>query len=361
MSLSEGRRGRVRRRPVTVVVVEGNKTQRALLCRVLQADGDIEVVGMAATADEAVALVKATAPKVVTVDLQIEGGGINAISELVRARAIPVLVLSVAVQGAWATRAVDALAAGAADVLPKPIRWDDAAQRNLRDEIRRLAGVRVRPATATALVDRAPTPPVPEPSSAPNRVVAIAASTGGPVAVANVLSKLEGLTAPVLVVQHLHPDFVTGFVSWIGRVSALPVKAARNGERLKGGCVYIAPGGVHLRVGVSATAVLDPSPEDAIHRPSADELFHSVAANVGARAVGVLLTGMGSDGAAGLLAIQAAGGTTIAQDEATSAVYGMPRAAAKLGAADRVLPLDRVGEAVVAACGRPRRGAKTES
>ena len=358
MSPADGPRGRVRKRPVTVVVVEGNKTQRALLCRVLQAEGDIEVVGMATTADEAVAVVKATAPKVVTLDLQIDGGGINAITELVRTRTTPVLVLSVAVQGAWATRAVDALAAGAAEVLPKPIRWDDAAQRGLRDEIRRLAGVRVRPAATTAVVNPPARQSGSEPSVPPDRLVAIAASTGGPVALAHVLSKLDGVNAPVLVVQHLHPDFVTGFVSWIGKSSALPVKAATHGERLKGGVVYIAPGGVHLRVGVSSTVVLDPSPDDAIHRPSADELFHSVAANAGAHAVGVLLTGMGADGAAGLLAIQAAGGTTIAQDEATSAVYGMPRAAAKLGAAGRVLPLDRIGEAVVAACGRPRRDAK---
>lgn len=344
---------RARKRRVTVVVVERNKTQRNLLRRVLEADGDIEVVGDAATAAEAVAVVKEAAPKVVTLDLQIEGGGIHAIADLLRVRATPVLVLSVAVQGAWATRAVDALAAGAAEVLPKPLRWDEAAQHSLRDEVRRLAGVRLRPAAMRAASKTAPPPELP--ARAPARAVAIAASTGGPMAVAHVLSRLEGVAAPVLVVQHLHPEFVDGFAAWLGNATALSVKVARHGDRLRPGAVYVAPGDMHMRVGSAGAVVLDPNPADAVHRPSADELFRSVAAHVGAGAVGVLLTGMGADGAAGLLAIREAGGMTIAQDEATSVVYGMPQAAAKLGAARRILPLDAIGDAIVTVLARVPR------
>lgn len=343
------------RRPLSVVVVEHNKTQRAMLRRVLEAEGDIHVVGLAENGDEAVAVVKATGPKVVTLDLQIAGGGAEAIAAIMRTRATPILVLSVAVQGAWQTRAVDALAAGAVDVLPKPVRWDEAAQAKLRDEVRRLAGVRLRPSAVIAA--STPAPPTPAASPAPDRVVAIAASTGGPAAVANVLCKLEGIAAPVLVVQHLHPEFVAGFVAWLGRTAPLPVKTAVSGERLRPGIVYVAPGGVHFRVSGACSAILDPHPENAIHRPSADELFRSVSTAVGRGGVGVVLTGMGADGAAGLVAIREAGGEAIVQDEATSAVYGMPRAALKLGAARQALPLDKIGDAVMTAVSRPRRSA----
>lgn len=331
------------RTPLTVVVVEENRTQRAVLRRVLEADGDIEVVGEAASTEEAVALVRSARPRVVTLDLEVDGG-IETIGALLGARATPILVLSVAVDGAWSTRAVDALAAGAAEVLPKPVRWDDAAKATVRDRVRAIAGVRVRPVAV------APPPLVSAGGhgAAPKRLVAMAASTGGPPALAHVLSGLAGVAAPVLIVQHLHADFMGGFVSWLEKLSAIPVRAAVAGERLKAGTAYIAPADRHLRVGPGCLAVLDPKPQR-IHRPSADELFVSVASYAGADAVGVLLTGMGSDGATGLRAIRDAGGIAIVQDEATSAVFGMPGAAIKAGAATKVLPLDRIAEVVVAA------------
>ena len=337
-------------RRTTVVVVESNKTQRSLLRRVLEEDGTIEVVGDAAGSAEAVELVRAARPHVVTLDLQVEGGGIQAIGAIMQARPTPILVLSVAVEGAWATRAVDALAAGAAEVLPKPLRWDDAAKSGLRGQVRSIAGVRVRRG------DALPTAPPPRPGPVrPDRVVAIGASTGGPVAVSHVLSKLQAAAAPILVVQHLHADFVAGFVTWLAKATGLPVRTARHGERLKPGVVYVGPGNVHLRVGGGCSVVLGHEP-DRIHRPSADELFSSVADHFGAGAVGVLLTGMGADGAKGLLHIREAGGATIAQDEATSAVFGMPQAAVRLGAARRVLPLDEIGDAVMSALSKPVAG-----
>ena len=323
-----------------VVVVEQNRTQCALLKRVLQADGDIEVTATAATAAEAVAAVRSAKPDVVTLDLQIEGGGINAIAEIMANTPTAILVLSVAVQGVWAPRAVDALAAGAADVLPKPARWNREAESLIRERVRVNGGIRV---------GGAPPPPLPQPASpkpAIDAVVAVAASTGGPAALATVLAGLGGIEVPVLVVQHLHPDFMNGFVSWLDRLTTLPVKAARTGERIKRGQVYVAPAGMHLRLGGSGVVVLDPEPPR-IHRPSADELFSSVARSVGDRAVGVLLTGMGSDGAEGLLEIKRAGGVTIAQDEATSAVFGMTQAAVRAGAVDHVLAIDAVAEAVL--------------
>jgi two-component system chemotaxis response regulator CheB len=178
-------------------------------------------------------------------------------------------------------------------------------------------------------------------------VVGIAASAGGPAAFAVLLPAIGGLAAPVLLVQHLHPHFADGFVTWMARVSALPVELARDGVRLRPGTVYVGPPGTHLRLGPGQVAVLDASPP-ALHRPSANELFHSIAVQAGADGVGVILTGMGLDGAAGLLALREAGGTTVAQDQ-SSAVDGMPAEARRLNAADRSLPLGRIASAILEA------------
>jgi two-component system chemotaxis response regulator CheB len=166
-----------------------------------------------------------------------------------------------------------------------------------------------------------------------------------------VLSGLAGLSAPVLVVQHIHPDFVGGLVRWMARVSALPVQLAQHGARLQPGVVYIGPGGTHLKVGAADQIELDTSPKS-VHRPSVDVLFSSVARRAEGPKVGVLLTGMGQDGAAGLLELRQNKGVTIAQDEATCAVFGMPQAAQRLGAASRVLPLGDIAAAVAAAVAR---------
>jgi two-component system chemotaxis response regulator CheB len=176
-------------------------------------------------------------------------------------------------------------------------------------------------------------------------LVAIAASTGGPSALATLLAGLAGLTAPVLIVQHLHPDFTDRLVDWMSRVSALQVMTAEHGQIPRAGCVYLAPGGVHLRVGPDLRLELDPEPASP-HRPSADQLFLSVAERAGATAVGVLLTGIGDDGARGLLAIRRRGGWTLAQDEASCAVFGMPQAAQRIGAVTDLLPITQLAAAI---------------
>ena len=176
-------------------------------------------------------------------------------------------------------------------------------------------------------------------------MVAIAASTGGPTALATLLSGLGGLMAPVLVVQHLHPDFTGGLLVWMSRASALPVEMAEQGHVPEPGHVYLAPGDLHLRLGPGFRLDLNPAPPS-IHRPSADQLFRSVAEQAGAAGVGVLLTGMGEDGARGLLEMQQTGGRTLGQDKASCAVFGMPRAAQLMGAVKDLLPLDQLADAV---------------
>jgi two-component system, chemotaxis family, protein-glutamate methylesterase/glutaminase len=338
---------------VRVVVVEDSPVQRAHLVEVLEAEHDIAAVGQAGDPVEAVALVHRLRPDVVTMDLGLPGeGGIGAIEQIMAEVPTPILVLSARVTCAGSAAAVESLLAGAVEALPAPERWDGEAERQVRCRVRLLSRVAV-----VAHPRGRRRPPAPDPYRAPP--VAIAASTGGPAALAEILPCLGGLAVPVLVVQHLHPQLVDGFVGWMQRVSALPVVVAADGDRPQPGVVYIAPAGAHLRLapapGVPVLPagpprtlppggrrlVLDPGPAS-LHRPSADELFGSVAATAGGQSVGVLLTGMGDDGAAGLLAMRRQGAVTIAQDEASSVVFGMPRAAQELGAAAEVLGLGRI-------------------
>jgi two-component system chemotaxis response regulator CheB len=338
--------------PIRVVVVEDSSVQRAHIVRTLELDGDITVVGQAAGAIEAIAIVDAVGPDVVTLDLGIpDGGGEHAIEQIMAHRPTPILVLSAAVTHPSSAPAVEALVAGAIEALPKPVRWTPADEQQLRARVRSLRGVTVlrhpRGRLARSAAARVPDhrSALPVARTDGNRVVAIAASTGGPAALAEVLSGLGGIGAPVLVIQHLHPDFVDGLVAWMERVSALPVKLARDGEALVSDTVYISPGGVHMRLAAERRIALGIAPAT-LHRPSANELFLSVARHAGTDGVGVLLSGMGDDGAVGLLEIRKAGGLTIAQDESTCAVYGMPRAAQRLGAVMEMLPLERISRAV---------------
>jgi two-component system chemotaxis response regulator CheB len=156
---------------------------------------------------------------------------------------------------------------------------------------------------------------------------------------------LAGLRAPVLIVQHLHPDFTSGLVEWMSRISPLPVETAGHRQLAHTGRIYIAPGERHLHYRANGTLELDAAPAT-VHRPSADELFHSVADAAGSAGIGVLLTGMGDDGAKGLLAIHERGGHTFAQDKASSAVFGMPKAAQRLGAVTELLPLDKIAAGI---------------
>jgi two-component system chemotaxis response regulator CheB len=182
-------------------------------------------------------------------------------------------------------------------------------------------------------------------------IVAVAASTGGPPALAQIVRELPAdLGVPLLVVQHIAAGFELGFTRWIDEIAAVNVRLARHGEPLRAGEMLVAPAGMHLGVSARRTVVLGASAPISGFRPSATFLFRSVAAVYGARTLGVVLTGMGSDGAEGLLEIKRAGGSVIVQNEATSVVYGMPRAAVKAGVADRVLPLAEIGVAIATAC-----------
>jgi two-component system, chemotaxis family, protein-glutamate methylesterase/glutaminase len=312
---------------------------------ILEADADIVVVGQAGTVADAVAIAHRLRPDIVTLDLYLpDGGGRHAIELIMAQVPTPILVLSHDSDDRRSPSVIEALVAGALDALPKPEQSTPDQEAMLRRTVRLLKNVHVirHPRgghrTEADIASRSAT-------LCAHHVVAIASSTGGPSALAVVLAGLGGTVAPVLIVQHLHPDFTAGLIEWMSRVSALPVELAEHGQVPRAGRVYVAPGGVHLRLGQGPRLELDPDPVT-LHRPSADQLFFSVAERAAGSAIGVVLTGMGSDGAKGLLAIRQRGGRTLAQDEASSAVFGMAAAAQRLGAVNEMLPPAELGRAI---------------
>ncbi|HST63843.1 MAG TPA: chemotaxis protein CheB [Mycobacteriales bacterium] len=310
------------------------------LVRLLQREGDIAVVAQADGAGPVLRSVSGIRPHVVVLDLHA-ADSLLVIEQIMATVPTPILVLSSPTDDRRSPAVTEALVAGALEALPVPGHWTAAQEHELRRAVRQIRKVPV----IRHPRGRVRVPPPPAPAGDRHPVVGLAASTGGPSALATVLAGLGGLRAPVLVVQHLHPDFTSGLVDWLVRVSALPVEVARSGQPAAPGRAYLAPGGRHLRLGPGGRLELTELPAS-LHRPSADELFGSLAEQAGAAATGVLLTGMGEDGARGLLALHRAGGCTFAQDEATSAVFGMPQAAYRMGAVTGLLPLDKIAAAV---------------
>ncbi len=329
--------------PIRAITAGSRSRQAAQLVQALEADGDITVVDQPITTAAAIALVASIRPDIVVLDLSEDDDGRAAIAQIMDRTPTPILVLSPGSTDRDSPCVVKALVAGALDALPVPAQWTLDGARELREKVRQLRTVTVIRHMRGRPIAAPPRGAAPHHGRRP--VVAMAASTGGPSAFATLLAGLDGLAAPVLVVQHLHPEFTGGLLGWMCRTSALPVEMAEHGQNAQPGHVYLAPSGVHLRLGLRCRLELDPAPATP-HRPSADVLFDSVAAHAGPAAVGVLLTGMGEDGARGLLAIRESGGLTLAQDEKSCAVFGMPRAARQLGAVTDLHPLEQLAAAV---------------
>jgi two-component system chemotaxis response regulator CheB len=349
-----------------VLVVEDSLTVRRRLCEVLAADAGIEVVGEAADGKRAIELCQSLRPDVVTMDMMLPLMSGLAATEYIMAHCpTPILVVSSSTNRGELFKTYDALAAGAVDVLEKPSgdepegRWEQhfIAAVKLVARIRVITHLRAR--LGALAQPRAPgllSALEPLPTRHPCRLIAIGASTGGPGAIVEVLRGLSPqLQAPVLLVLHINEPFGSAFADWLDAQTPRRVAYARDGEAVAAlaGRVAIAPPGRHL-VLRQGRLHLTQEPERHSCRPSVDALFESVALDGAATAAGCLLTGMGRDGAAGLLALRRAGGVTIAQDEATSVVYGMPREAALLGAAAHILPLRDIGPAL-SALAKPHR------
>lgn len=339
---------------IRVVVAEDSPTARHLLVAMLESDAGLKVVGEASTGHEAVELVERLAPDLVTMDVEMPGlDGLSATREIMVRRPTPIIVVSSQAQERAVSLSFEATRAGALLVLPKPSSpsaADFAAQRaQLVAMAKAMAAVKVvRRWGAPVPVAMPPVAPVAssdgEPLRRRVRLVAIGASTGGPAALRDVLAALPPrFGAPVAVVQHIATGFVAGLATWLGRESGHPVRVAEEGEPLRAGHVYLAPDERHLRLALpDLRATLGSDAPVSGFRPSATALFES-AAPLGGALVSVILTGMGSDGVTGLHAVRAAGGHVIAQDEASSIVWGMPREAVRAGLPHEVLPLAGIG------------------
>lgn len=342
-----------------VLVVEDSLTVRQRLCEVLAADDGIEVVGQAEDGKQAIERCQALRPDVVTMDMMMpQMTGLAATEYIMAHCPTPILVVSSSTNRGELFKTYDALAAGAVDVLEKPHgaepegQWEQRfiATLKLVARIRVITHLRARQGALAQ--PRAPRPVwVAQPGAMHRRtLIAIGASTGGPAAIVEVLRALPPqVQLPVLLVLHINEPFGSAFADWLDAQTPRRVAYARDGEPLAAvaGRVAIAPPGRHL-VLRSGRLYLTQETERHSCRPSVDMLFESVARDCGAQAAGCLLTGMGRDGAAGLLELRRAGALTIAQDEASSVVYGMPREAALLGAAECILPLTEIGPALAA-------------
>jgi two-component system chemotaxis response regulator CheB len=338
-----------------VLVVEDSATVRRRLVETLAADPAIDVVGEAEDGKQAVELCMRYRPDVITMDMMTPVmSGLAATEYIMAHQPTPILIVSASLNRGELFKIYDALAAGAVDVLEKPTGDESHGdwERRLLSAVKLVAKIKVithprakfearwRPQqiSAPALRDARQSP-------APVDIVAIGASTGGPGAVIEVIRRLPArFQIPILVVVHMNAPFGSAFTDWLDAQIERPASAPENGALVASarGRVIVAPGGQHMVVrGGRMFMTLDPERHSC--RPSVDVLFETIAADYGVSAAACLLTGMGRDGALGLLKIREAGGTTIAQDEATSVIYGMPREAAALGAATHVLPLSEIG------------------
>ncbi|CAG1064922.1 Protein-glutamate methylesterase/protein-glutamine glutaminase [uncultured bacterium] len=343
-------------RKTKVMVVDDSALMRRMIPLILEKSPEIEVVATAVDGRFALSKAEKNRPDVITLDMDMPGmDGLTTLKHIVRDFGIPVVVVSsMTTRGAELT--MKAFELGAMDVIAKPA---DAISVNIKEIAEELIEkvLAIGRSSVSKLHLDVPAEKLPEPRPAvcsraktAEQVIAIGISTGGPNALSYMLPLLPAdLPAAVLVVQHMPAGFTEVFASRLNKACALEVREARDGDLVTPGRVLIAPGDYHMKIkktALSTIVVLSSRPAVNGHRPSADVLFNSVAAEYGPSSVGVIMTGMGEDGAEGIGEIKKAGGRTLAQDENTSVVFGMPKAAIRRGYVDRVIPLERMAEAV---------------
>ena len=328
--------------PVRLLVVDDSPSIRAVIRAMVEGDAGIRIVGEAGTGGEAVEMARTLHPGVILMDVQMpEMDGIEATGRIMASEAVPIIAFSAFTWGGESKASIEMLAAGALDVMAKP----DLGGKGVVSDCSRVLRKKIRSASRVAVVRHLRTA-VPmaqgrgEPAgrSAGTRfeVLGVGASTGGPTALRDLFSRLPAdFPFPILVVQHITAGFTAGFVEWLRQHTPLDVRVANEEDRAVPGSILIAPEGRQLEALPGGAVRATSRKPRGVHLPSADTLLSSLASVYGPKCIGALLTGMGSDGAAGLLEIRRAGGFTLAQDEETCVVFGMPREAVRRGAVGR--------------------------
>jgi two-component system chemotaxis response regulator CheB len=336
---------------IKVLIIDDSPLIRRLLTEILQQAKDITVVGSAEDPYEAREMIKKLNPDVLTLDVEMpKMDGISFLNNLMRLRPMPVVMISTLTQkGSPIT--LEALELGAIDFIAKPtnnIKEQMSQYASLvQQKVRVAAGARVRSAKKGVIINE---PIHVNAQFSLNKIIAIGASTGGTEAIKAVLTKMPKNCPPIVITQHIPPVFSTSFAERMNRTCIINVKEAEHGDKLNTGWAYIAPGGFHLSIkkqGIGLYCQLDDNDPVNRHKPAVDVLFNSLI-EIGAKnIVAAILTGMGSDGAKGLLALKQNGAYTIAQDEYSSVVWGMPKAAVELDAVNEVVALDKVAQSLL--------------
>jgi two-component system chemotaxis response regulator CheB len=341
---------------IRVMIVEDSRVVREFLIHMIGADPRLEVVVAVETAEEALRVLDHVSPDVISMDIRLPGmNGFEATQLIMTRKPTPIVVVSASVEAEDLKVSMNALRAGALSVVEKPTGLAHADYEllaaRLCNQLVLMSKVRVIRQRIDRGVRFAPERPVAasdiQRPVAPFRMLGVVASTGGPAALVHLLGALRGdFPLPIVVVQHITASFLDGFATWLGSVCPLAVRIAKDNELAAPGTVYLPPADRHLRVEGLRLRV-DVGAPVSLQRPSGTVLLASMAQSLGSSGLGVLLTGMGEDGAVGLRELRQAGGYTIAEDESTAVVYGMPAAAVRLGAVCESLPLHEIGARVL--------------
>jgi two-component system chemotaxis response regulator CheB len=338
-------------RKIRVLVVDDSAVVRKLLSEAIQAEADLEVVGVAPDPFIARDKILQLRPDVLTLDIEMPRmDGLTFLKKLMKHHPLPVIVISSLGQ-ASCQATLEALQSGAVEVLSKPAGPYSVGElrMSIAAKVRAAASARIR-ATPFAENPRKTEDMLQPRTFRPGTIMAIGASTGGTEAIETLLRQMPAGSPPIIITQHIPPVFSTAFANRLNQHCSIEVKEARDGDRAVSGLALLAPGNFHMvlhRTGDSYRIQIKDGPQVCYQRPSVDVMFASVAAAAGPKAIGALLTGMGSDGAQGLLEMKESGATTFAQDESTCVVFGMPREAIRLGAVDHVLPLNSIPGALL--------------
>lgn len=339
------------RKKIRVLIVDDSPTKRDIFAALLREENDMEVAGIAKDGAEGISMAEQLRPDVITMDIEMPNmNGIEATKAIMSRAPIPIVIVS-SLSKAQIIYTMEAMHLGAVDFIAVSQGFKSISDEFIR-KVRLASKIKVvryidarQPKVAapllSAIAHRKP--------AVKSRIVAIGVSTGGPTALFEILSQLPpDFPVPVVIVQHMMGGFTEGLAEWLNTNCALTVKESKQSELLKAGTAYICPGDYNLKVTMQGTADLVTMPEDALYKPSVDVMMHSVAKNYGASAIGIILTGMGRDGCEGMQAIKKAKGETMAQDESSCIVYGMPKVAIESGCIDRVVSLKSIARELTA-------------